>query len=228
MIKKCIICERKHEALGFCRNHYRAFKIHGTPIPPKKIRIPKKCIYCDFISINKNMCEKHYRKFLKYGNPLEDDNRSKKLNTLDKFLHIIDSIPINENGCKIWPMGINSAGYGSYSMKDRSYNVSRLIYTSLTPGDYKGKVIRHKCDVRSCCNIDHLECGTQKDNIHDIIKRNRGLFGNNHRHCKLNIDQVLDIRRRYIKGNCFKLAKEFNVSPFTIYSIVKRVNWSHI
>ena len=35
----------------------------------------------------------------------------------------------------------------------------------------KGMVIRHKCDNPNCCNIEHLEIGTQKDNIEDMIKR---------------------------------------------------------
>lgn len=36
-----------------------------------------------------------------------------------------------------------------------------------------GLVVRHKCDNKMCVNPDHLEIGTQKDNIADMINRGR-------------------------------------------------------
>lgn len=48
--------------------------------------------------------------------------------------------------------------------------------TKFPPHEYRTEdpVVRHKCDVPLCCNPDHLEIGTQKQNIHDAIER--GLF----------------------------------------------------
>lgn len=37
----------------------------------------------------------------------------------------------------------------------------------------KGVVVRHKCDVKNCVNPDHLELGTQQDNINDKLERGR-------------------------------------------------------
>lgn len=152
----------------------------------------------------------------------------RKQNTIERLLAIIDNIVINENGCKIWPRGINAAGYGHFSIRNKSYNVARLLYFIVFPDTNKNLVVRHKCDIRSCCNIDHLEIGTQKDNIQDIKKRKRGLFGNKYRFCKLTEEHVKEIRKRYVRGNGVNLAKEFNISPFTIYSIVKGINWRHL
>ena len=177
-MKQCKICGDKHEGLGFCRRHYRSFKKHGTPFFPKrKYPQKKKCNLCEAIATSKGLCDNHYRKFLRHGILTTHDKRFDKRNAIERLMEIIKSIPANQNGCKIWPMGINSSGYGHFSIKNKSYNVSRLLYKIINPGDYSGLVVRHKCDVRSCCNIDHLEVGTQKDNIHDIRKRNRGLFG---------------------------------------------------
>ncbi len=136
-----------------------------------------KCSLCDRASCSLGYCDMHYRRYLKYGDASKEVLVGGIPNTIHILIDLIDKIIPDSNGCKIWPMGINSAGYGHFSIKNKCYNVSRLLYKTLFPGDYKGKVIRHKCDVRSCCNIEHLECGTQKDNIHDIIKRNRGFFG---------------------------------------------------
>src|ERR1039458_1003464 len=37
---------------------------------------------------------------------------------------------------------------------------------------------RHTCDTPLCCNPAHLIEGTQADNIHDCIQRNRARNGN--------------------------------------------------
>lgn len=185
------------------------------------------CSICGAKHKAKGFCNDHYQNFKTTGSPYGKTGRRRR-NSIADMLDIISKIIPNKNGCKIWPRGINSAGYGHFSIKDRSYNVSRLLFQITYPDNYKGFVIRHKCDVRSCCNIEHLEKGTQKDNIQDIKNRNRNLFGNKHRHCKLSEDQVMEIRRRYTKGNGVQLAKEFGVSQFTIYSIVKFVNWRHL
>lgn len=34
-------------------------------------------------------------------------------------------------------------------------------------------VVRHKCDVKSCCQISHLELGTQKENARDAVTRQK-------------------------------------------------------
>lgn len=37
----------------------------------------------------------------------------------------------------------------------------------------EGKIIMHLCDNRSCCNPDHLVCGTHLDNMQDKVKKGR-------------------------------------------------------
>lgn len=37
----------------------------------------------------------------------------------------------------------------------------------------KGMFILHKCDNPLCCNPNHLYCGTQTDNMGDMIRRHR-------------------------------------------------------
>lgn len=44
------------------------------------------------------------------------------------------------------------------------------------------EVIRHKCDNPPCVNPDHLEVGTQMDNVNDAIDRGRAPFERGH--CK--------------------------------------------
>ena len=39
-----------------------------------------------------------------------------------------------------------------------------------------GVVIRHKCDNPICCNPNHLEPGSQEENVRDMIERGRATF----------------------------------------------------
>lgn len=78
------------------------------------------------------------------------------------------------NGCKNWTGYKTKRGYGQIGIKYKVVYVHRAVYllTNNLPLNSK-TVIRHKCDNPSCSNIDHLESGTQKQNIQDIKDRNR-------------------------------------------------------
>jgi len=156
------------------------------------------------------------------------DKRSLKTNTIERFLYIISQIQPDENGCKVWPMGINSDGYGHFSIKDKSYNVSRLLYKTIYAGEYKEQVVRHKCDNRACCNIEHLEIGTQKDNILDASKRNRLRVGERNNKSILNDEKVLYIRKEYPKKSTSELSKELGINPSCINSAICGKTWAHL
>ena len=41
----------------------------------------------------------------------------------------------------------------------------------------EGMKICHRCDVRHCIEPDHLFIGTQRENIHDAMRKKRHNFG---------------------------------------------------
>ena len=99
-----------------------------------------------------------------------------------------------------------------------------------------GMKVCHRCDNPKCVRHDHLFLGTQRDNVRDMQKkgRERHSTGEGHYHSKLTADQVLEIRRRYVKGrgryirgNSLELAQAFGVSRGTITDVVTRA-WKHI
>lgn len=53
--------------------------------------------------------------------------------------------------------------------------MSRYMWTLIHEEIPAGQVVRHKCDNPFCINTDHLELGTQKENIRDMIERGRGI-----------------------------------------------------
>jgi len=83
--------------------------------------------------------------------------------------------PIPPSGCWIWTGASDSKGYGRMASGFKksplkAYRVSYELFVGIIPD---GLVVRHKCDVTSCVNPNHLEVGTQKDNMQDASKRGR-------------------------------------------------------
>ena len=75
-------------------------------------------------------------------------------------------IVITDTGCWEWQKSCNSAGYGQLKENKVHWLAHRYVYACLNTLE-KGYVIRHKCHNRKCCNPEHLETGTHKDNWHD-------------------------------------------------------------
>lgn len=93
----------------------------------------------------------------------------------------------------------------------------------------KGIFVCHKCDVRACCNINHLFLGTHQDNIADAVQKGKFLRGENHVRNKLTEKQVKEIREKYKPGISFEsIARKYGVSWQNIQSIVKRQIWKHV
>lgn len=145
---------------------------------------------------------------------------SKHGNSKEKFLEIITSIPKNENGCMLWTLGIDKDGYGYYSIKGKTYIAHRFLYGLIFPSDYQGLVVMHACDVRTCCNIDHLSIGTFSENTFDMIKKSRNVKGCLVGTSKLTEEQVKEIRSKYPAKSAIHLAKEYGVCRSTIHYLL--------
>lgn len=79
-------------------------------------------------------------------------------------------------GCILW-MGCTTAdGYGKRSHKGRTVRAHRLAYcqaNNVPLEDIKDYVVMHKCDVRNCINPKHLALGTHKENMSDMLAKER-------------------------------------------------------
>jgi len=86
---------------------------------------------------------------------------------------IIDKVKIDHNGCWIWQGSIANNGYGNIKYKGKRWNTHRVSYIEFVGDIPEGLFVLHKCDVRACCNPEHLWLGTQKDNMHDASLKGR-------------------------------------------------------
>ena len=144
-----------------------------------------------------------------------------------------------KNPCKICiSHHCNSDGYISYTTAtNKRDKLHRIIWKERHGNIPKGKLIRHACDNPACCEITHLELGTDKDNSKDRHSRNRTARGEEFTCSKLTNDQVKEIkeilyanRKSYKKGSGLisGLADQFNVTLNNILCIKNNKTWTHI
>lgn len=93
-------------------------------------------------------------------------------------------VVIDSNGCWIWQGNIHpQKGYGQISYRNRSSLLHRSVYRAVhgVKLTFEQQVC-HTCDVRRCCNPDHLWLGTNSANTHDMRKKGKHYFANR-THC---------------------------------------------
>lgn len=80
------------------------------------------------------------------------------------------------NECWEWQGEIHTFGYGvfcTYQNARRTRHLAHRLALSRTGVEIDGLVVRHRCDNPPCVNPNHLETGTQADNIRDALTRDR-------------------------------------------------------
>ena len=145
--------------------------------------------------------------------------------TLERFMKFVKV----EGDCWIWTGCKTNNGYGKFSVQDKMWLASRLIYTHCFGDIEEGLDICHApliCHDRACVNPDHLSAETKKTNESHKLLDGTDNRGEKHGNSKLTAEQVLEIRASDKTQR--DLAKEFNVCQITISKIILRRRWKHI
>jgi hypothetical protein len=134
--------------------------------------------------------------------------------------------------CLIWTGYHYPDGYGGIFLHGKRRRVHRVSYELHKGPIPPGMMVLHACDVRDCCNPDHLSLGTAADNAADMVARNRQAKGKQNGRTRLSEEDVIAIRRAYrprspTRGNA-ALARQYGVSPATISYVVSHRHWTHI
>ncbi len=92
------------------------------------------------------------------------------------------------DGCWAWTGATFRGGYGAFRRQGKICHAHRVSY-ELANGTIEGHVpghpelevvVMHRCDNPNCVRPDHLELGTDADNIADMWRKGRGSKGAKH------------------------------------------------
>ncbi len=91
----------------------------------------------------------------------------------------LDRLSIFEpnTGCQLWIGTVTkSTGYGEIKVDGKKTTSHRAMWIAHRGEIPTGMVVMHKCDIRTCVNLDHLSIGSRKENSIDMSKKGRGSF----------------------------------------------------
>lgn len=140
--------------------------------------------------------------------------------------------------CWMWkrkPSRGNKRQYGSFSVfkkvSSAAHRASWVLHFGNIP---EGVEVCHKCDNPMCVNPDHLFLGTHKENMTDMVKKERQgprfpKRGNENNFNRFSVDDILKIRALYQEGWYQKdIAKIFKTHQTTISGMICCQNWKHL
>lgn len=148
---------------------------------------------------------------------------------------------VNKDGeCWVWlgaRMGSPNNRRGAIYAHSKLCAAHRISWELVNGEIPDGMVICHTCDNTLCVRPDHLFIGTQKDNIHDMIRKGRraracalrGAKGEAHRWAKLDNVAVMDVVNSALSGESKKsIARRYSVDPNAIRLILRGATWRHL
>jgi len=84
--------------------------------------------------------------------------------------------PIAGSPCWLFVGSLNNSGYGYLTHGGWPEGTHRLSWQLARGPIPDGMWVCHRCDVPSCCNVDHLFLGNPQDNVADMIAKGRAAW----------------------------------------------------
>lgn len=131
--------------------------------------------------------------------------------------------------CWLWTAAIDTNGYGAYKIGARKRNAHRVAYELINGPIDRHLDVRHTCDVRLCCNPEHLVRGTRLQNVQDAMDRDRNPKGETNGNSKFSEKQARAVKELLAGGaKCVTIANLVGCSPETIGLIKNGKTWKHV
>lgn len=130
------------------------------------------------------------------------------------------------DSCWFWKGKISKSGYGVFNSKDAAHRTAYRLFNGEIPLTMN---VCHSCDVKSCVNPEHLWIGSTKENMQDMVIKDRNPRGEEVHCSKLKNKDISEIRKLF-KNNYTqsKIARLYGVTQSNIYYIVRNLSWTHI
>lgn len=127
-----------------------------------------------------------------------------------------------------WPWR-GGEDYGRIKIAGGLYSPHRLAYElvngPIPEGEgFHGTVIRHRCDNPACCNPGHLDIGTQRQNVMDMVERGRRKWSRHN--AKITADQAAKIRQDPRASRT--IAREYGIGRSQVKRIKNGERWKDV
>ena len=138
------------------------------------------------------------------------------------------SMPEPNSGCRLWISTVTPAGYGQLSFAGVRLYAHQAAWSCKHGPIPKGKWILHHCDVRCCIEEPHLYAGDVRDNVNDMMarERNKPVRGERHGLAKLSAEHIPAILADTRSQRA--IALDYGVSHNTIGYVKRGEVWKHI
>jgi HNH endonuclease len=204
------------------------------------VKVARPCSICGTVALlRRDWCGKHYDRWRRHGDPLYLVPRPTFQERFWAKVNKDGPVPAHcpdLGPCWVWTAATYVAGYGMFGLGGRTDGSqgAHVVSWIMANGPIRDRLrVLHRCDNRPCVRPEHLFLGTQKDNIHDMLKKRRnvdvGAKGTANSNAKFTDQQIVSIRERFASGEKGQtLAAEFGVIPNTISRIVTGKAWAHV
>lgn len=114
----------------------------------------------------------------------------------------------------------------------KTFKVHKLVMIAFAGDRPAGFQINHKNGIKTDNRIENLEYVSPRQNMYHsygVLSR-QAVIGEASVNAKLTDENVRDIRRAFADGGITytQLARLYNVSRYTISSVIKRLAWKHV
>ena len=216
-IEVCKVCNREHEV-------YPSRK----PTTYCSINCKRKDYKFWHAIFNKKYIQPKKVKVNKYRFKWKTATKKEKL---DRIRINFEANVIKKDGCWDWKKSIKKK-YASIKYENRqtsAHRISWLLHFGEIP---EGLFVCHKCDNARCTNPTHLFLGIARENVLDMINKDRHKnrpFGENHKNSKLTEIKVKEIKKLINLGvPMSRISKDFNISQGSLIAIKNNITWKHV
>jgi hypothetical protein len=135
------------------------------------------------------------------------------------------------NECWFWTASTAGKGYGQIKVPGtrRQVYAHRLAYELDVGPVPDGMMVLHTCDNPRCVNPKHLFLGTGADNLTDMARKGRHLYGERnteHRLTESEVHRIFDLAASGWSQR--RIAEKFGVGQPQVGRILRGERWRHV
>lgn len=143
-----------------------------------------------------------------------------------KVVQVVDGM----TACWEWTGLRSRRGYGRMRVAGGPTSAAHRYAMFVRIGTLDDETARHRCDNPPCCNPEHLEPGSQLENVADRNERGRTATGNRTRSGQLTDEQVVAIRFRaeYLQESYRSIAEDYPIQIEAVRRVVLGTTYTNV